>query len=153
MKKLILFLVGTILLNPVSSYADSFVVPPDFPKSLRLDTGSNGVRECFDLSNYKLLLRLKVDFDELKQNVDFLNDSLTMNEQIVIEQSTIIAAQKTTIETLGIQNTRLNKMWEQENLKRLQLETEPNFGSWLSWGLVVVTTIGAAVLAGMYIAK
>jgi hypothetical protein len=134
-------------------------VPPfllDFPSSNRFNVGTSSVpdvRECFNLDNFKLLLKLKADHYGAQDQLMLLNQKLVLQSEVI---TVLQDSLKSNDEIIVIQNRRIDELfnkWSEENLKRLQAENKPVFGSWLAWGVAGVFLVSTAVVTGAYLAK
>lgn len=124
----------------------------DLPQEKRVNVGGE-IHACYDLPQYKELLKLDLDFQVV------VNEKLILEKRLdnSLKQTELYKAaaekQKETVDLYFAENERLYGLWKEENKKRHIAENKPMWGSWLSWGIAGAAMVATASMTTAYVLK
>lgn len=154
--KVVILLLSLGLVFPVIGEAQepSFTVDSAELSLYRLPEGRRckveGVTyQCFNLEEYKELLRMDTDLQHVVEQNEALKDTIRSLYGLVDELRLQLDEKDEQIDILSNERDRLFGKWKEENKLRLEAENKPALGNWIAWGTAAAE---AGVILGLVLA-
>lgn len=145
-----------LMFAPMAAYAQPPVDQPEtthvqryhLPDGMRWNIHGE-TYQCFDLDEYRALLRMDQDLRAAEILIPNLEARVTSYGNAAQQLQIALDLANEEIEVFQRERVRLTEQWTEENRLRLEAENRPIIGDWFGWGFAAVEAIALAILAGV----
>lgn len=125
----------------ISGLLSKTVAADQLPEGERINIGTPNEKQCYDLDEYKQILRIAVNHNNCLEANKLKDEKITsLNLQIGLLED-IVETQEDSINVIQADRDRMFLKWKEENKLRHEAENRPQWGSWVAWSVAAVATV------------